>query len=590
MSKGILKILLWLSLFSFIFSQDVVKLKTITLDVKANGVNGYYDKHNNFSYIDSGMLEAWVERDSNSVLKRVAAINAINSGGTKTILLNGFASNQTKILYRGVDMFDSSTPQGTPYLDVFSMTNIDRVEVIRGAASSYYGNSAVAGVINIVPSLKTETVCAFLWGESYLSESFKTGLLGSWYRFVVSYNDSKQDQLSWMDSNTEKDLEKKRALELDAELRLGDKTNLAMFYSENRLDSDLDGFNSHVLANHDLYGIKVNQELDSDSSLELNYNGSNILRNYDAGSSIFHGYLNELDLKFNEKFRNKDLVWGVTRRTEKAQKNSFVEKEQSDVSFYNIFSAESLINYSIGSRFVTYTNDKSVFTYNVSLWKKFADYDLKINHATGYRQPTLYEKYDSSYGNLNLNAETSRLFDVGLAYHGFNNVVLRTNYFSSAINSKIDWIATGIWTGTYMNVSSDTLIEGYSVGLDSLDIPFTKKATTEYVYTNSRNDAGQSIRVPKQKATLDLLFDIFGCDLSVFYTKVASRNDKVYVGFVETMVTLPSYQTVDIALSKKVDSYEFFVKGVNVFGEGYQEIAGYNTLKEAWYVGFKTSI
>jgi vitamin B12 transporter len=583
MSKGILKILLWLSLFSFIFSQEIAKLKTITVDVKANGANGYYDKHNNFSYIDAGMLDSSIGNDSNGILKKVTGINAINSGGTKTVLLNGFASNQSKILYRGVDLFDSSTPQGTPYLDAFSMIGIDRVEIIKGAASTYYGNSAVAGVINIVPSLKTDTTCAFLFGERYLAESFKTGLLGSWYRLGVLYNDSKQDQISWMDSDTEKDLEEKKSLELDAEFRFGDKTNLAMFYSENKLDSDLDGFNLHVLANHDLYGIKVNQELDSDSTLELNYNGSNILRNYDAGSSVFHGYLNELDLKFNEKFRNKDLVWGVTRRTEKAQTTWFSEKEQEDISFYNIFSAESLINYSVGSRFTTYASDKSVFTYNASLWKKIADYDFKLNYATGYRQPTLYEKYDSFSGDPNLSAETSRVFDFGLTYQGIDQLILRTNIFSSVVNSKINWVSTGAWTGNYMNVSSDTLIDGYSVGFDLLSVPFVKKATSEYVYTNSRSNEVLSLRIPKQKATIDLLFDCFGFDFSIFYTKVASRIDF-------GSVMLSSYQTVDVALLKRLGESEFFIKGVNVFGEVYQEIVGYNTLNKAWYVGFKTTI
>ncbi|GEM_PF-7110339 len=565
------------------FSAEVVKLKTITLDVKASSSNGYYDKHNNFSYIDSGILDAWVERDSHGVFKRVTGINAVNSGGTKTVLMNGMASNQAKVLYRGVDLFDASTPQGTPYLDAFSMMNIDRIEIIRGAASSYYGNSAVAGVINIVPSIKTDTTCAVLLGDRYYSGSIKSALKSDWYRFGLAYSDSKQGQLSWMDSDVERDLEKKRSLEIDADISFGDKTKLSTFFSENRLDSDLDGFNSHVLANHDLYGIKVNQELDNDSSVAFSYNGSTIIRDYDSGSSIFNGYLNELDIKFNEKFRNKDLVWGLTRRTEKAKTTWFAEKEQADISFYNIFSAESVINYSIGSRFATYTSDKSVFTYNASLWKKISDYELKLNYATGYRQPTLYEKYDSFSGNINLNAETSRILDFGLAYQGIDNVILRTNVFSSVVNSKIDWISTGAWTGNYMNITADTLIDGYSVGADLLDLPIVKKSSVEYVYTNSRNDSGQSLRVPKQKITLDLMFDVFSCDLSIFYTKVGSRLD---VG----NVALPSYQTVDLSVVKNFGNIDLFVKAINVFGEVYQEISGYNTLRNVWYFGLKTTI
>ena len=168
--------------------------------------------------------------------------------------------------------------------------------------------------------------------------------------------------------------------------------------------------------------------------------------------------------------------------------------------------------------------------------------------------------------------------------HEYNLVLFsRTNGFSSAVKSKIDWVSTGVWTGNYMNVSSDTLIDGYSFGVDLLNIPYVKKSTFEYVYTNSRNDVGMSLRVPKQKATIDLLFSCFSFDFSVFYTKVSSRMDY-------GSVILPSYQTVDLALIKRFGESEWFLKGVNVFGENYQEISGYNTLNGAWYVGFKTSI
>lgn len=574
------KILLGVILFSIGFSANIEKLKPITVDVKASSFNGYYDKNNNFSYINSDKLDSWVERDTHGVLKKVAGINAVNVGGATTIFLNGFASNQTKVLYRGVDIYDPTSPQGTPYLDVISLLGVDRIEIIRGAASSYYGNSAVAGVINIVPSTKANTMYSLLAGDSFLSQYVKTGVADDWYKFLVSYSNSNQSQLSWVDTDSEKDTEKKQSVEIDSEFKINDKSLLSLFYSGNNLDSDLDGWNSHVLANHSIYGLKLNQEIDSKSGLELSYSGSSLRRDYDSGTSLYEGNLNELDAKFNKKFLDKDLVLGFTKRTEKAKTTYFSEKEQESQSFYNIFSEESLLNYSLGSRVTSYTNDKAVFTYNASLWKKIAEYEFKLNYSTGYRQPTLYEKYDSDSGDPNLLSETSRLIDFGLAYQGIDNAIIRTNIFSSIVNNKIDWISTGGLSGTYMNVTSDTLIDGYSVGLDLLENPLAKEIKAEYVYLNSRDSNGQSLRVPKQKVVLDVMFDFFGADLSLLYTKVASRLDTGSVG-------LPSYQTVDLALVKKYDNSEIYIKGVNILGENYQEISGYNTLKNVWYAGFK---
>ncbi len=601
--KGFLNIprlvMFFMLLFSFGFSQDIVKLKTITLDVKSNYFSGYYDRNNNYSYIDKDTLDSCIEKDLHGVLKRVPNLNIVNQGGSTTIFLNGFASNQFKILYRGVDLYDPSTPQGTPYFDTLSLMNVESLELVRGAASSYYGNSAVAGVINVVPSNMRETYYYALYGDSYLEQTVKTGFSENGLTVGVSYHDSKQNQLSWTNDPASKNMEKKQNFELDVGMQVNDKTKVVLFYSDNKLDNEIDvvswdsityinvngfGVTGKMVANHDLYGLQAFSDFEDLGNLEFKYSVSDIKReNNDAywGISTYSAMLNEIDLKVKKQINNSEFVFGAAKRTEKAETSWFSAKEQEDYSLYSSLSVEDLINYVIGTRYTNYNQDKSVLTYTASLWKRFADVELKLNYATGYRQPSLYERFAGfGVGNPNLKAEVSSLADLSFSYEGIDEVILRSTLFSSVVKDKISY-SSDSWS--YIQVTSDTLVDGYSLGVDFLGIPFVEKLATNYVYINSRDDAGQSLRVPKQKATFDLLFNFFGSDLSIFYTKVASRKDTA-------SVILPSYQTVDIALVKKFGEFEVFLKGVNIFGENFQEISGYNTLNGAWYGGFNTNI
>ena len=249
-----------------------------------------------------------------------------------------------------------------------------------------------------------------------------------------------------------------------------------------------------------------------------------------------------------------------------------------DTAFYGSITGEWMLNYDFGARVTDYKAGKNITTYTVGLWQSIGNLETKVNYATGYKQPSIYQMLDPSYGNSALTPESSKGIDVAFTYRGFNEVLARANVFNSFVKDRIDYVATGAWTGYYDNVGSDTKVAGYSVGVDFLTIPFTKKIAADYSNTNSRDGSGQILRVPKQKATLDMIFSYFNYDLSIFYTKVASRKDF-------GNVVLPSYQTVDVAFTKDFGDFSIFVKGVNVLGEDYQELDGFNTLKDVWYVG-----
>ena len=71
----------------------------------------------------------------------------MNQSAQSGIQLRGFSSEDILILVDGMQM--NTTYNGSANLNTIPVENIERIEVLRGAASSIYGGYAVGGVISI---------------------------------------------------------------------------------------------------------------------------------------------------------------------------------------------------------------------------------------------------------------------------------------------------------------------------------------------------------------------------------------------------------------------------------------------------------
>jgi iron complex outermembrane receptor protein len=73
-------------------------------------------------------------------------------GSLTSIKTRGLPSEDTAVLIDGIRFRDAAAPQGdaSGFLEDLIVTNVSRVEVLRGSGSSLYGSNAVGGVVNIV--------------------------------------------------------------------------------------------------------------------------------------------------------------------------------------------------------------------------------------------------------------------------------------------------------------------------------------------------------------------------------------------------------------------------------------------------------
>jgi vitamin B12 transporter len=78
-------------------------------------------------------------------------VGAMQTPGTnQSIFMRGANSNQVVVMIDGMRITDPSSPNGAIDFSEISLTDVERVEIIRGSHSTLFGGSAIGGAINII--------------------------------------------------------------------------------------------------------------------------------------------------------------------------------------------------------------------------------------------------------------------------------------------------------------------------------------------------------------------------------------------------------------------------------------------------------
>ena len=156
MSKKLTLLLTLLSGTSLYAQKD--SLRTRVLDEVVITANKQEQKQSTTGKVITVIGQAELSKSSGKTLGQVLnetvgiTINgALNNAGTnQTVFMRGANSGRTLILMDGIPVFDPSQIGNEFDMNLFSINDVERIEVCRGAQSTVYGSDAVAGVINII--------------------------------------------------------------------------------------------------------------------------------------------------------------------------------------------------------------------------------------------------------------------------------------------------------------------------------------------------------------------------------------------------------------------------------------------------------
>ena len=135
-------------------SQTVVVTGT-RLPVTATGLA------QNVTVIDQKEIQEINPARIEDLLARVTGAyvdQAGRTGGFASLYMRGAENSHLLILLDGVKLNDPTTTRGSAYdLSSIDISQIDRIEVLRGPASAVYGGEALSGVVHIITKRGAQT-------------------------------------------------------------------------------------------------------------------------------------------------------------------------------------------------------------------------------------------------------------------------------------------------------------------------------------------------------------------------------------------------------------------------------------------------
>ncbi|MCB0429295.1 MAG: TonB-dependent receptor [Flavobacteriales bacterium] len=159
---GITTVMMMLSATTCIHAQNQTTDSTKTYDLGEVVISGTrFEKHEDevgrsVTVITKEKLQESPYQSLAELLAQEEGIYVMgseqNPGSLQNIYMRGAASNHTVILIDGVRITDATSVDNAIDLSELSLSDIEKIEIVRGSHSTLYGSSAIGGVINITTS------------------------------------------------------------------------------------------------------------------------------------------------------------------------------------------------------------------------------------------------------------------------------------------------------------------------------------------------------------------------------------------------------------------------------------------------------
>ncbi|QXP91229.1 TonB-dependent receptor [Methylococcus capsulatus] len=553
------------------------------------------------------------------ILRIVPGLDMAQSGGPgreTSVFLRGANSGQTIVLIDWTEMNDPSSANAGFDFANLTVDNIERIEILRGAASSIYGSEAIGGVINIItkkgsgkPRLKTSVD-----GGSYDTWRVMGDLAGGDPGFNYSLTASHREVHGFSAADQHFGASERdgyRNTTVSARIGGTPADDLELGWSL-RYD---DGFTK--LDNYDfLLRRPVDDPNYTGNANELYTRGFGTLKLFDslweqtvgmAYTRVDRQYDNAANpgdpFPFRAAYLGEKIKgnWLNTLRPHETNTVSFGIDDEEDtmtimepsqfVEGYNTlgYFLEDQLNPFDGwstTANVRHDHNNSVggkTTWRVSqVWTlPLLETRLKANYGTGFKVPALAQLYDPLYdtGNPNLRPETSTNWDIGVeqpfgqAVRGNAGIVYFNNRFKDLI--QFDPVAFRM-----ENVNNATAegVETYVElnPLAGLDLRGT------YTYMDSRDqDTGTPLyQRARNKGAFDLNYR-FDNGANI-HANIVMVGPRLSTG----NRTAAGYVVLDLAASYEVsDRLSLWTRVDNALNKWHEEVYGYGTTGAAAYGG-----
>ncbi len=544
------------------------------------------------------------------LLRRVPGLAVSQTGGAgraTAVRMRGMEGHHTLLLINGVEAADTSSAQQSYDFGHLVVGDIERIEIVRGPQSTLYGADAIGGVINVITrqGKGAPRITGAAEYGSYDTVVLRSGLSGSWKRLDYAADVAFEDVGGFSAASTRTgNVEGDGYTNLTLNGRFGAQATDWL-----RFEAALRAMNSELQYDNWSGGRAVDGDdnmdkaersgrLSADISLfdgvlinTLTMSRATSERDIYAGrtqTSAFDGSKTKLEYQGTWTIvENHALVFGAETEREAAETSGGIDDAVRNNGFYADYQVDlpdDSLSLTLGARL----DDHEAFgrhdTYRVTAAYLLDATNTRFHASwgTGFRAPSLFELYDATWGNADLEPETSRGWDLGAEQALWDErIVVDVTWFDNRTKDLITWS----WPAGYANLSS-TRAYGLETSLTA-EVRDDLTITAGHTYTESRNNATAQVlpRRPRHEGSASLTWRPTDDLSSTLGMRAVGRNYDSATG-----EYLGGYALFDVRASYDVTE-TFTVHGriENLFDKQYEEADSYGTPGLAAYVGVRAA-
>ncbi len=574
-----------------------------------------------YTVLTAAELEKRGLRSVQDALRAVPGVSVSSAGASLTqVRIRGAEASHTLILIDGVPATGGNDEYILSGLDT---QNIDRIEVLRGPQSVYYGSNASAGVINIITRKGepgTHYGGAVEVGNGYAVSGWFTQRTD---RGGLAFTASKRDDHGFNQAlnGHEKDGIERATVGLTGDWQATDEAKLGFTLRRSKEKYDADASNYAATGQQDYLTDDPNEHSERNEFVgslwgEYSMLNGRMLHRLEYQDTVYKQNYNDGPFTRGEtralKYRLSTSLDGQALADARHMVNLMIERVEDENDSapnydrandsialeYRGFFANGL-DVQAGLRRDNFDTFDDFTSWNLALSWQVPDqpYRLHASAGRGLVKPSYYELFANdayTLGNPNLRPERNTGFDLGVEATLLDGrAVVDLTYFREEMEDEITYaygaVSDGSGRASYTNQSGKSPRKGIELS-GQIEATDALRLGLTYTYLDAKNpDGSVEIRRPRHELGLNASYDFLDGrgNVAADIRYVAGNYDTQYWGSYPTE-KLGDYTLVNVSGGYDInDNLRATARVVNLFDKDYMDVWGYASQGRAGYLGLE---